>query len=60
MELVIIRVPQKEVGKRSSITFLFCFQDSFGHFLVTFSDASDTFFVTFLSNSFCRTPFAAV
>ena len=26
----------------------FCFWDSFGHFLVTFSDASVTFFVTFL------------
>ena len=52
------RVPQKECGKRSSITF-FHFRDSFGHFLVTFSDASVTFFVTFLPNSFCRTPFAA-
>ena len=30
-----IRVPQKEVGQRRSITF-FRFQDSFGHFLVTF------------------------
>ena len=30
-----------------------------GHFLVTFSDASVTFFITFLPNSFCRTPFAA-
>ena len=49
-----LRVPQKEVGKRSSIT-LFRFRDSFGHFLVTFSDAP----VTFLPNSFCRTPFAA-
>ena len=52
------RVPQKEVGKRSSIT-CFRFWDSFGHFLVTFSDASVTFFVTVLPNSFCRTPFAA-
>ena len=54
----LFRVPQKEVGKRSSIIF-FRFQDSFGHFLVTFSDASVTFFVTFLLNSFCQTPFAA-
>ena len=52
-----IRVLQKELGKRSSITF-FRFRDSFGHFLVTFSDASVTFFVTFfakllLPDSFC-------
>ena len=39
------RVPRKEVGKRSSITF-FHFRDSFGHFLVTFSDASVIVFVT--------------
>ena len=52
------RVPQKEVGKRSSITF-FRFRDSFGHFSVTFSDAFVTFFVTFLPDSFCRTPFAS-
>ena len=52
------RVPQKECGKRSSITF-FRFRDAFGHFLVIFSAASVTFFVTFLPNSFCRTPFAA-
>ena len=44
------RVPQKEVGKRSLITF-FRFRDSFGHFLVTFSDVSVTFFGTFLPNS---------
>ena len=36
----------------------FRFRDSFGHFLVTFSDASVTFFVTFfakllLPDSFC-------
>ena len=49
---------KKEVGKRSSITF-FRFRDSFGHFLVTFSDAPVTFFVTFLPNSSCWTPFAA-
>ena len=53
-----LRVPQKECGKRSSITF-FHFRDAFGHFSVTFSDASVTFFVTFLPDSFCRTPFAA-
>ena len=38
---------------------LFCFRDPFGHFLVTFSDASVTFFVTFLPNSFSWIPFAA-
>ena len=53
-----VRVPQKECGKRSSITF-FRFRDAFGHFSVTFSDAFVTFFVTFLPDSFCRTPFAA-
>ena len=53
-----LRVPQKECGKRSSITF-FRFRDAFGHFSVTFSDAFVTFFVTFLPDSFCRTPFAA-
>ena len=52
------RVPQKECGKRSSITF-FRFRDAFGHFSVTFCDAFVTFFVTFLQDSFCRTPFAA-
>ena len=35
------------------------FDRFFGHFLVSFSDASVTFFVTFLPDSFCRTPFAA-
>ena len=49
-----VRVPQKEVGKRSSIIF-----SIFDHFLVTFSDTSATFFVTFLPGSFCRTPFVA-
>ena len=44
-----LRVPQKECGKRSSITF-FRFRDAFGHFSVTFSDA----FVTF-SSLFCQT-----
>ena len=47
----VFRVPQKECGKRSSITF-FRFRDAFGHFSVTFSDASVTFFGTFLPNSF--------
>ena len=37
----------------------FFFRDSFGHFLVTFSDASVTFLVAFLPDSFCRTPFVA-
>ena len=39
----------------------FRFRDSFGHFLVTFSDASVTFFAfaIFVPNSFCRTPFVA-
>ena len=32
----------------------------FGHFSVTFSDASATSFVTFLPDSFCRTPFAGL
>ena len=54
LQEIFFRVPQKECGKRSSITF-FRFRDAFGHFSVTFSDAS----VTFLPNSFCRTPFAA-
>ena len=47
-----LRVPQKEVDKRSSIAF-FRLWDSFGHFLVTFADASVTF-----SSLFCQTPFA--
>ena len=51
-------MPQKECGKRSSITF-FRFRDTFGHFSVTFSDSAVTFFVTFLPDSFCWTPFAA-
>ena len=51
------RVPQKEFGKRSSITFFVW--DSFGHFLVTSFDVSVTFFVIFLPNLFCRTPFAS-
>ena len=49
----VVQGAAKEVGKRSSITF-FRFRHSFGHFLVTFSDASVTFFVTL-----CQTPFAA-
>ena len=52
-----LRVPQKEVGKRGSISF-FCFRDSFTHFLVTFSDASVPFSRHFfarllLPDSFC-------
>ena len=35
---------------------LFRFRDTFGHFLVIFSDVFVTFFVTFLPDSFCRTP----
>ena len=54
---MLLGVPQKECGKRSSITF-FRFRDTFGHFSVTFPDASVTFFVTFfakllLPDSFC-------
>ena len=53
MGLTWIRAPQKEVGKRSSITFIH-FRSLFGHF----SDASVTFFVTpfarlLLPDSFC-------
>ena len=46
-------------GRQKECDHFFCFRDSFGHFLVTFSDASVTLFVTFLPNSFCRTAFAA-
>ena len=50
-------------GRQKEFDHFFCFRDSFGHFLVTFSDASVTFFVTFfvtfLPNSVCQTPFAA-
>ena len=47
--------------RRSAKEFdhFFSERDSFGHFLVTSSDASVTIFVTFLPISFCRTPFAA-
>ena len=50
-------MPQRECGKRSSIIF-FVFRDAFGHFSVTFSDASVTFFRHFfaellLPDSFC-------
>ena len=51
-------MPQKERCKGSSIT-CFVFGTLSVHFSVTFSDASVTFLVTFLPNSFCRTPFAA-
>ena len=45
--------------RQKEFDHFFRFRDAFGHFSVTFSDASVTFFVTFLPNSFCRTPFAA-
>ena len=50
---------RKRSGAKGVRSLLFRFRDAFGHFSVTFSDASVTFFVTFLPNSFCRTPFAA-
>ena len=46
----ICRVPQKQVGKRSSIVFF-----NFGHFLVTFLTL-----LSLLSSLFCRTPFAGL
>ena len=49
--LAALRVPQKEVGQRELNHFF----NVFGHF----SDVSVTFFVTFVPNAFCRTPFAA-
>ena len=36
----------KGVRQKDFDHFFFCFWDSFGHFSVTFSDASVTFFVT--------------
>ena len=45
--------------RQKEFDHLFRFRDAFGHFSVTFSDAFVTFFVTFLPDSFCRTPFAA-
>ena len=55
------RKPQKEVGKRRSITFFSFF---FGTLSVTFWSLFlmllSLFFVTFLPNSFCRTPFAGL
>ena len=48
-----------EAVRQKEFDHFFHFRDAFGHFSVTFSDASVTFFVTFLPNSFCRTPFAA-
>ena len=38
-------------GRQKEFDHFLCFRDSFGHFLVTFSDASVTFFVTFLPGS---------
>ena len=55
---IIFQVTQKQVGKRSLITFWVLGILSV-NFLVTFSDASVTFFVPCLPNSSCRTPFAA-
>ena len=53
------KVPQIEVGRRSSITlnvsFSGLFRSLFGH---TFSDASVTFSSLICPNSFCRTPFS--
>ena len=54
----VFRVLQKG-GRQKEFDHFFRFRDAFGHFLLTFSDASGTFFVTFLPDSFCRTPFAA-
>ena len=47
----LLRVPQKEVSKRCSITYLFHFWSLVGHL----SDGSVTFLVTF-----CQTPFAGL
>ena len=49
-----IRVPQKEVGKRSSITS-FRFRDSFGHFWSLF-----LMLLLLFSARFCQTPFAGL
>ena len=51
---------RKRSAAKGVRSLFFRFRDAFGHFSVTFSDASVTFFVTFLPNSFCRTPFAPV
>ena len=45
--------------RQKEFDHFFRFRDAFGHFSVTFSDASVTFFRHFLPNSFCRTPFAS-
>ena len=47
-----IRVPQKEVGKRSSITFFFAFET----LLVTFWSLF-LMFLSLFSSLFCQTPF---
>ena len=47
-------MPQKECGKRSSITF-FRFRDAFGHFSVTFLTLLSLF-----SSLFCQTPFVGL
>ena len=50
---------RKRSAAKGVRSLFFRFRDAFGHFSVIFSDASVAFFVTFLPNSFCRTPFAA-
>ena len=51
-EIPIIRVPRKEVGKRSSITF-FRLWDSFGHFFWRL-------ILSLFPSLFCQTPFAGL
>ena len=48
---------KRSAAKGVRSLFFFRFWDSFGHFLVTFSDASVTFFVTL---NFCQAPFAGL
>ena len=45
--------------RQKEFDHFFSFSGRFRSLSVTFSDASVTFFVTFLPNSFCWTPFAA-
>ena len=49
----------KRRSAKGARSLLFPFRASFGHLLVTFSDASVTFLSMFCLNSFCHTPFAA-
>ena len=51
-----VRVTQSKRRLAQGVRSLFVM---FGHFFITFSDASVTYFVTFLPNSFSQTPFAA-